>query len=637
MFTIALAFQTTESYGGVTGKIRGVVKDATTGEPLPGANVVVVGTSFGAAAAEDGKFIILYLPPGTYELRTSMIGYRTAISQNVKVEADRSTHIDFIMEEAVLEGEEIVVVAPIELVKLDVSASETRVTQEDMANAPFANRVEDAIGFQSGIQGNLIEGEMQIRAGDATEAAILVDGYSMVDPNFNRSIVTIAPSSVEEITVIRGGYNAEYGKARSGIVNIVTSTPSQDFHVDLDYQLNPARQRHAGSSRYSENNFWRQELYGSESSMEPNYVVRVEGITPDTIRWEGWNAYAERLLTDANPDNDLTAEEARELWNWRHRPITYDDVTGHNIALTLSDGYKFTDDWRMSVMSTLSWEKQPFAYPQPIDAYQSKTILYKVINDFGHKHKLTLLGTHNLTNTVTRNYSTSNWDVYDEISYGGGDSEMFYPGRKPLNDRTASLIGLKYQYLASDTRILEADMNYFRSNWEIRHSAAASEADGRYFHGRLYLDPQSGWIPKHIWSDEQQDWVLNPLARTDDVTNYNMFGGGVTWDDSYGRRFNLKLSMTDQFHPAHELKAGMEITANKIVENRKHWHDDSPEKEYITTAHTEPLVFAAYVQDKVEFSGMVANFGLRLDRYDPNGEFSPMGVIDYATLGLAFD
>ncbi len=638
LVAVVLANVPVQTFGGITGKIRGTVHDANTGEPLPGANVVIDGTSYGAAAGGDGSFIILYLPPGKYTVRASMIGYKTSVKQDVKVEADRSTHIEFSMVESVIEGQEVVIIAPVELVKLDVSASETRVTQADMANTPFSNRIEDAISYQAGVQGNLIEGELQIRAGDASEAAILVDGYSMVDPNFNRSIVTIAPSSVEEINVIRGGYNAEYGKARSGIINIVSKTPSQEFRVDLDYQLNPARQRHAGSSRYSANNFWPQELYGSEAALNEYYVIRTEGITPDTIRWEGWNAYAERLLTDSNPDNDLTAEEARELWNWRHRPIKYDDETGHNIALTLSDGFIITPDWKLSVMSTFSWEKRPYTYPQPIDAYQSKTILYKIISDFGNKHKFTLFGTHNLTSTVTRNYATSNWDAYDELSYSGGSSEMFYVGRKPLVDRKATMLGLKYQYLASETRFIEADVSYYGSRWDVRHSKKAKEEDGRYFHGRLYLDPQSGWIPKNIWSEEKQDWEINPLARADDGTNYNMFGGGVTWDDSYGNNLNIKLSMTDQFHPAHELKAGLEFTSNKIVQDRKHWHDDDPTKEFLTNYDVKPLEIAAYIQDKIEFRGMVANIGLRFDRYDPNGIFYDVHrILEYATNQEAYD
>ncbi|KAA3618658.1 MAG: TonB-dependent receptor [Calditrichaeota bacterium] len=634
----ALVYLPVQTFGGITGKIRGVVTDAKTGEPLPGANVIVEGTNYGAAASADGSFIILYLPPGTYNVKASMIGYKTAVNQNVKVEADRSTHVDFAMAESVLEGEEVVIVAPVELVKLDVSASETRVTQKDMENVPFANRIEDAISFQSGIQGNLIEGELQIRSGDASEAAILVDGYSMVDPNFNRSIVTISPSSVQEINVIRGGYNAEYGKARSGIVSIVSKTPSHDFHVDLDYQLNPARQRHAGSSRYSDRNFWQYDFMGNAAAMDTVYTTRTEGLNTTEVMWRGWNTYSEELLNNSNPDDDLTPEEAQELWLWRHRPIDYSDETGHNIALTLSDGFSVTPDWKLSMMSTLSWEKLPYAYPQPIDAYQSKTLLYKIISDFGNKHKLTLLGTHNLTNTVTRNYTTSRWDVYDELSYGGGESEMFYIGRKPLNDRRATMMGLKYQFLASDTRIVEADINYFDSQWDVRHSEEAKESDGRIFHGRLYLDPQSGWIPKNIWSEEQQDWVINPLARPDDATGYRMFGGGVSWDDSYGKRLNIKLAMTDQFHRAHELKTGIEFTSNEIVQDRIHWHDDDPAKLYETNFDAKPLEFAAYIQDKVEFSGMVANFGLRYDRYDANGTYWDVHrILEYATNKEAYD
>ncbi|NIA30936.1 MAG: hypothetical protein GWP06_13615, partial [Actinobacteria bacterium] len=80
VFTIGLmCFWSQASYSGVTGKIRGIVTDKKTGEPLPGANVIIKGTSLGASSALDGTFFILLVPPGRRSLEVKMMGYKASI------------------------------------------------------------------------------------------------------------------------------------------------------------------------------------------------------------------------------------------------------------------------------------------------------------------------------------------------------------------------------------------------------------------------------------------------------------------------------------------------------------------------------------------------------------------------------
>ena len=61
-------------FGGTTGKIAGVITDRDTGERLPGVAVVIVGTTMGAAANENGEYFILNVLPGAYTLRATLIG-----------------------------------------------------------------------------------------------------------------------------------------------------------------------------------------------------------------------------------------------------------------------------------------------------------------------------------------------------------------------------------------------------------------------------------------------------------------------------------------------------------------------------------------------------------------------------------
>ncbi|MGQ9854380.1 MAG: carboxypeptidase-like regulatory domain-containing protein, partial [Candidatus Oleimicrobiaceae bacterium] len=94
-----------------TGKIAGRVLDAPTGAPLPAVNVVVEGTSRGAATDENGTFVILNMPPGVYTLRASMIGYEAVRLQNVRVSVNRTEEVTIRLSPTVLEGKEVVIQA----------------------------------------------------------------------------------------------------------------------------------------------------------------------------------------------------------------------------------------------------------------------------------------------------------------------------------------------------------------------------------------------------------------------------------------------------------------------------------------------------------------------------------------------
>ena len=83
-FLLFFFFITSTYLGSTSGKITGYVKDKDTGEPLIGANIIIEGSQIGAATNADGYFVILNVPPGTYSLKVSYIGYATLIIKNVK-------------------------------------------------------------------------------------------------------------------------------------------------------------------------------------------------------------------------------------------------------------------------------------------------------------------------------------------------------------------------------------------------------------------------------------------------------------------------------------------------------------------------------------------------------------------------
>jgi len=603
------------AFAGVTGKIRGVVTDAETGEALPGANVVIseiwqegeakeVDIALGAATDINGEYIILKVPPGLYSVTATMMGYTPVTQERVRVSVDRTSRLPFELGSTVLEVDELVVQAERDLVELDVAATESYITSEEYQATPFANRVEDMLGMQSGISGNIVEGTIKIREGEANEIGFLLDGIDLVDQKFNRPVISIQPGVVQEIKIMRNGFNAEYGQSRSGVINVVTRNPQERLRFSVDYQFTPAQKPHYGRNKYDQDYRWEWRLLAGPQAYEGGELNLPDGLHETTKTWIGWNQFAENLLTDNNPDNDLTADEAFELWKWRHRPIDYGDRSGHNIDLSLSGGLPLLP-WSTTFLLGGKYEYKPFSYPQSRDHYDERIGSLKLVSSPSANARLTLNSVYSEVRTVTEGSSSSSWSHEDRISYSGGGFPNYYPFSKPLVDRYTTIAGLKWTHTLSPTTFYEVNLNHFYVKYYQSRSPMAKAEDGQVFHGRLYYDPQSGWIPKELGVD-------------DNASGYQMYGGALTWDNSWNRRTALTATLTNQFHPSHELRAGIEYNYNILREDRLHWHNEDSTQAFTRDYLVFPVEAAVFLQDKIEFQGMVANIGVRVDYFDIN-------------------
>lgn len=604
-------------FAGTTGKIRGTVVDAESGEPLPGVNVIITKVwqgdeerSFtgdvGAATQINGEYVILKVQPGVYSLTASMMGYTTFTVQRVRVSVDRTSEVDFKLKQTVLDaGEDIVVEAVRDLVQIDVAATENYITAEEYEATPFANRIEDVLALQSGVSGNLIEGTIKIREGDTREVGFMVDGISLIDQKFNRPVMSVQPGVAQEIKIMRNGFNAEYGQSRSGMINVITKNPEPRWHFSIDYQLEPAQKRHYGRDKYDPNwNWWR--LYAGPNSFEPDTLYWTDGLYQRYRTWEGWNRYAEKLLNDSNPDNDLTAEEAYELWKWRHRAIPYGDKPGHNIDATLSGPVPLLP-WEATFLAGAQYELHPFTFPQSRKYYTQRMGNLKIVNSISADTRLTVNGLYSLVNSVATEASNSIWHREDRMDYDGGGFNNYYPFARPIIDQNTNLLGLKYVQTVSPKLYYEINLSQFYSGYKIKPPGESPVEAGRYFHDRLYLDPQSGFIPRQKGQD-------------DNVSGYQMYGGAYIWEDSYNRRYTLKGFLTSQFHRAHELKAGIDFNYNILKEDRLFLQHGDSTQAFSRNYKVFPIDFGLYVQDKIEFEGMIASVGVRMDYFNVNSE-----------------
>lgn len=218
-------------YAQTTGKISGKVLDAETGEALPGANVQLVGTSIGAAASLEGDYFILNVPPGTYNVRAQFMGYRSSEIRGLQVSVNRTVNANFNLSPTIIEGETVVVEAEKVAIKKDQTSSVRNVSTEQMSILPV-----ESVGQVVNLQSGVVEGHF--RGGRMNEVSYLIDGMQVTN-SFSSSgqVVGLEADAVEEVEVIKGTFNAEYGRAMSGIVNAVTKDGSNAYHGSVSASL----------------------------------------------------------------------------------------------------------------------------------------------------------------------------------------------------------------------------------------------------------------------------------------------------------------------------------------------------------------------------------------------------------------
>ncbi len=219
-------------WAGETGKIMGRVLDAKTGEPLPDAYVIIEGTRMGAVADLDGTYMILNVPPGTYDLKATMLGYAPVIKKGVKVRVDLTTQVDFYLEPTTLQVKPIVVKAQEPVIRKDETSSMIITDKAEIRNLPVEN-VTQILTTKAGITQDP-GGGIHVRGGRSNEILYYIDGIPVQDPYFSGRAISVATNVVRQLELVAGTFNAEYGNAMSGVVNVVTEEGSDRFKAGID-------------------------------------------------------------------------------------------------------------------------------------------------------------------------------------------------------------------------------------------------------------------------------------------------------------------------------------------------------------------------------------------------------------------
>ena len=578
------------------GKISGKVVDAGTGEALVGANVVVVGTSMGAATNTVGEFTILNVNAGTYTLRATYISYQTITVSNVRVNAGLTTTQEF---QLPAEG---VQVATVEIVAERPLINKSATNAVRIVDAEFFDKipgrgVAGAIAAQPGVtyQG----GTFYIRGSRGDEAGFRVEGVNTTDVINGGSGLYTTAEAVEQIQVQAGGFNAEYGGANAGLIQSTLRTGNPDrWKASLLVE----------TDRYAE---YGKKALGGYSYGYSDYTATFGGpIMTNKFRFFG------AVQNTFTRDNAVSVRE----------PYTFTNLVTDG-AYTPAHPNGDTDNFIPDTLRLVEVGGNSLGGQNGIWAYTG-SFLYD-----GGAFQARLAGSY--SQTISR----------DATTFGN----YLNQSRLPLRNTWDGFGNLKLTYMISPTTFVEVNGNYYNRVGRVEDPDFKSDL---FAYGDSARNAELGYyLVKNSINYNAYGFFNGAFTMNQPGTQINGYQKNVT--KSWGGRIDFTTQIKQ-----HEFKAGGEYTQYSIrrynpagVFTWARLRADNPGEDLENLlnkstgigsdligydifgnevdsdvirdgaiyylAPREPIFAAAYVQDKIEFSDIIVNVGLRLDYIDP--------------------
>ena len=607
---LIFCFAVQVTFAGITGKLVGRVTSKVTGEPLIGANVIMEGTGIGTATDLEGHYLILQISPREYDIRYTMIGYQDVIMRDVRIRVDLTTTINVELDEGVIGMEAVDVTAERPMVQVDVTYSQANISSDEFEMLPV-EEFEDIIALQAGVV--VSDGEMHVRGGRGGEIAYMIDGITVTDP-FNAGMaVEIENNAIQELQFISGTFNAEYGKAMSGIINIITK--------DGDYSRYDGNVSVNGGTYFTDGEMMKVDLLNDngiltkDSTMnlfphldkfEPTTIKDIQGSISGPILPGKLSIFASGRIKENSGYlfGQRLFVPTSHVWN----PLTndYDLMT---LADDTTGGYwdQIGDAPPDSALVRLNWSKQETG--QVKFSWRVSPLIKLAYNFMGSR-------------TASQGYSKA---------------YLWNPDGRSHSFTEQTNHSLRLDYSINATTFFNAMVSQSKKNYK---SYLSDDPDFR-------LDQQVAVIDTFTWGENtfyDTSWVLDAdlYNVNPDVGNLspgnNYFLGGESMD-FYNRTSTittLKLEGTSQLNRFHLVKAGlesrfthMELQDVTIIYNDFRNQPNVPNVNGVNhntygpapwdqkSDGRNPVEYAAYLQDKIEFDDLVMNVGLRWDYFDP--------------------
>ena len=581
-------------FAGVTGKISGKVKDKESGEPIVGASVLIQGTNLGAAVDVSGDFFILNIPPGTYSLKASAIGYGNITVKNIDVSADATTKVDITMSSSAVQVQEVVIQAERPLVERSTTSTIRSSSSTEIAAIPREN-VQGIVALSAGV----VNGS-NFRGGRSTENIVQVDGLSVSDPqnggtggdNGNARFnyyPTVSNLAIEEVQVMTGGFTAEYGNALSGVVNTIT--------------------KEGGSERYEGVFRTKFDAAGLEGKSDKGYKLNPlnEKIYEFSFGGPVAGIWQTRFFLSGKYDYQ------------QHRTNAYAfiDPAGNNIGLRDHDRFVNRDINGKITMNPTDNIKVTISAFTGISLWENSSWTWLYAGDFGANtgtndyQQQPSFAQRNTQGFARITHTLSNATFY-ELTLSSFSQDYKSGKKDELAQFNSLLDNFKIYGFDDNTKLAGSNSDQLTTGTDGIMDRYASAGQSGYG-----INPLTGKREGSIFQAGNQN-PYGVVGASANVIAFAMFGNDRTFRFQNASYTSLTGSITSQINKYNLVKSGFDVKLNTVTSqyNSLPW-DPNP---FADNYDYKPRQASAYVQDKVEYQGIVINPGIRVDYLDPQAK-----------------
>lgn len=571
-------------YAGETGKIAGKVVDKNTGEPLVGANIIIVGKwengvekpfseMLGSATDFEGWYYILNVPPGVYSVKASYIGYNEEKVVNAQVSVDKTTNVDFSLLEKSFESEEVVVTAfSPKRVEADITATKQVYNIADVQNIAGVASLTDILELQADVIDD------HFRGGRVGESMYLIGGGSIVNPlNNNRAFSPIV-TGLQQVEVYTSGFSAEYGNAQSGVVNMVAKEGGETWETRVEASTTPPYYKTFAGSVYSPSNL---DFYNLLK--ETNAWLMENPTQPGRPLFDlGYSFGSVYLLpTRATLKDSLYIARLGQIaWLTSIRDVGLEYNNTFDYRLDFTTGGPIAKDLKLFLAARQNINHPLVPTSNPDESRQiMSNITYEASKYDKFKFRFIL-------DSDARNVLSSNWLrwIFDR-TFGITQTSQ-----------VTTQYGFDWNHTFDQSTIMEIKLGLLNVKNEERIELLR---EGEFL--EQYTN-KTNWVN---YQGPANYYVGRPNDDRGDqkVTTYDFQGNVLT-----------------QFNKNNLLKAGLQFAYYTLDVNRDMNIVDAGSYRKVKF-RAFPYEGAVYIQDKLEFEGFIANVGLRYDFYNMNAEY----------------
>ena len=472
-----------------------------------------------------------------------------------------------------------------------------------------------------------ITNELSIRGG--TGVGVFVDGLNVTEALSSGSLTNFNLSSLKSAEILTGGFNAEYGNIRSGVINVTTKDGADSYHFSADVKVSPAARKHFGESIYDQNTAPEWVLYGHDDALYGPDGIH-DPSNPDSY-WEMFAAH--------DTVYGFTPEQAQEVWKYQHRERYYGNKPDYIVDLSLGGPVPFAnyvmDDMNLSFFSSLRFEYNMFAVPLSRDHFEDLNWFWKVTFNPLKGMKVNFQGTYQ-QNFSSTTYNTPQVSVstYEQAIYSMQyPLTKYYQAMRSIADRYRNQFGLNITHALSDKTFYDFKLSYLLRRSYVNHARNRTNYYALKVGDFWFDESPQGWVPDDTVFDF--GGRESEFGITTSGLSFILGGHGKERDYSRESLINTRMDLVSQIDSYNQIKTGFEFNYDDLDMDNGLVQITPPLVKHDKFRQI-PIKMAGYVQDKIEFSGMIANLGLRFDYTDRRGRYYTDMYSDYFTVDSLF-